>query len=92
MVLLEAWSVGTPVLTSDISPLQSLVDAASGGEVCRRDPVSFAKSLTSLLANPSRLEKLGNSGRQFWLRRFTSERVAVWHLELYRSVLTANGG
>ena len=40
--ILEAWSVGTPVLTSDIPPLVELVDGASAGRHVARQPEAIA--------------------------------------------------
>jgi glycosyltransferase involved in cell wall biosynthesis len=88
---LEAWSVGTPVLASDIPTLRELVTVSQGGVAVRRDPASVAEAIVGLLAEPERLRLLGETGRRFWHDECTVEAVSRWHEELYSSLVPPAG-
>jgi len=85
---LEAWSVGTPVLASDIPTLQELVSISGGGVTVPRDSGVIAETILELLNDRGRLEELGESGRRFWASECTVEAVAAWHENLYHSLLS----
>ena len=86
--ILEAWSVGTPVLVSDLPTLRELVDKAGGGATAALDPRAMANAIVDLLDDPDRLVELGQAGRRFWSERATVEAVAAWHEQLYESLAT----
>jgi glycosyltransferase involved in cell wall biosynthesis len=88
---LEAWSVGTPVLASDIPTLRELVRVSGGGETVRRDSASIAAAIRQLMSDPGRLRALGEQGRTFWETECTVEAVAEWHERLYGSLLGPAG-
>jgi glycosyltransferase involved in cell wall biosynthesis len=81
--ILEAWSVGTPVLTSDIPPLVELVDGAAAGRHVARDPEALARTLTEMLEDPAGLQAMGARGREAWAERFTLDVVARRHEQTY---------
>jgi glycosyltransferase involved in cell wall biosynthesis len=87
--ILEAWSVGTPVVTSDIAPLQELMRRSGGGVACARDAATLASTLSELAAEPERLHALGASGRAFWEASFTVDAVAARHESLYEELVEA---
>jgi glycosyltransferase involved in cell wall biosynthesis len=84
--ILEAWSLGKPVLTSDIASLQELVDRSGGGMAVPRRPQALADAIAGLLAEPRRLRAMGEAGRAFWAAHHTVEAVADWHERLYASL------
>jgi glycosyltransferase involved in cell wall biosynthesis len=84
--ILEAWSLGKPVLTSDIPPLQELLDRSGGGIAVARRPEALAQAITDLLSEPWRLRAMGEAGRAFWAAHHTVEAVADWHERLYASL------
>ena len=85
--VLEAWSAGTPVLLSDITPLRELVDQSGGGEVVARDPDALAEAIVRLIDDPARLERMGAAGRARWASAYTPAAVAARHEQLYAEVL-----
>jgi glycosyltransferase involved in cell wall biosynthesis len=87
--ILEAWSLGKPVLVSDIPPLRELIDNSGGGIAVPRQPQRVAKAITDLLSDPSRAREMGEAGREFWATRHTVEAVADWHERLYASLTTS---
>jgi glycosyltransferase involved in cell wall biosynthesis len=84
---LEAWSVRTPVLTSDIATLRELTRRSGGGIACPRDVRSIADAVRTLVAEPTRLRSLGAAGHDFWRRAHTVDAVASRHESLYRELL-----
>jgi glycosyltransferase involved in cell wall biosynthesis len=86
--ILEAWSVGTPVLVSDLPTLRELVGKAGGGEAVALDSRSLAEAMLELIEDPRRLRELGEAGRMFWSETCTSQAVAKWHEQLYESLVT----
>jgi glycosyltransferase involved in cell wall biosynthesis len=82
--MLEAWSVGTPALTSDIPTLRELIKRSGGGATAARERAPLAAELVELLAQPDRLAAMGDAGRRFWADGFTPEKVARWHEDVYR--------
>ena len=88
--ILEAWSVRTPVLTSDLATLTELVGKARGGVTAPREPRALADTILELLADRERLRAMGDSGYAFWASRHTVERVAAAHEAVYASVTATN--
>ncbi len=86
--ILEAWSVGTPVLVSAIPTLRELVAKAGGGASCELDPDTIAETIVGLLDDPEGLRELGRAGHDFWSGQCRVEAVAAWHEQLYASLTT----
>ncbi len=89
--ILEAWSVGTPVLTSDIAPLAELTARSGGGRAVPRDPAALAAALVELLGDPARLTALGEAGRRFWRDGHTVAASGRRHESLYEAILGREG-
>jgi glycosyltransferase involved in cell wall biosynthesis len=81
--ILEAWSVGTPVLTSDIAPLRELVDGSGGGIVVERDAAAIATALRTLLDDERLLRLMGNAGRSSWRNAYSVGAVRARHERVY---------
>jgi glycosyltransferase involved in cell wall biosynthesis len=88
--VLEAWSVGTPVLASDIPALRELA-GRGGGVVVKRDPSALAAAISELLRSPQQLRDMGERGRELWSAEYTVEAITNWHQDLYEG-LAATGG
>lgn len=87
IVVLEAWSAGVPVITSDIASLRTLVQASGGGLAVKREPEAIADAICALADNPSLRQRLGEAGRKAWQERYRPERAVDDHERLYRSLL-----
>jgi glycosyltransferase involved in cell wall biosynthesis len=85
VTLLEAWSAGTAVLTSDIPPLAELMRRSGGGIAVAREPEAIAAGLVTILSGRQR--ELGTAGQSYWRSNATVEAVVERHLNLYRNVI-----
>jgi glycosyltransferase involved in cell wall biosynthesis len=81
--MLEAWSVRTPVLVSDIPPLLELIRASGGGEAVALRADALAESIIRMLGSPDQLAQYGESGYRFWSSHHTPEAVARRHEQVY---------
>jgi len=89
LVVGEAWSVGVPVVVSDIPVLQELVGASAGGLVARPDPASFGGAISSLLDDPQAARAMGQAGLDYWRAALAPGPVAERHLEIYERLTGA---
>jgi glycosyltransferase involved in cell wall biosynthesis len=87
LTILEAWSVGTPVVVSDIEPLRELIAMSDGGISTSREPSAIAEALVTLLQREDRGRALGERGRALWSARFTTKAIVARHEEIYEAVL-----
>jgi starch synthase len=86
LCLLEAWSTGTPVVTSDIPVLRFLVERGGGGVWCRAEASALGRAILDLLDDPERLRLLGQEGHEFWRRHASVDSFVAWHERLYRAI------
>jgi glycosyltransferase involved in cell wall biosynthesis len=77
MVLIESMACGTPVVASRVGGMPMVVVDTGGGLLAEPgDSGSLAKTVGSLLADPSRRARLAAAGRRRVLQRYRWERVA----------------
>ena len=89
MVVLEAMSMGIPVIASDCTSLPEAVDHNVTGvlfSTCNSDELSDVISNISLES----LRIMGENGRERFTMRFTSERMTRLTLDLYSEILFSN--
>jgi phosphatidylinositol alpha-mannosyltransferase len=87
IVLLEAMSVGKPVIASDIDGYSSVLnDGVEGIAVPPRDPYQLAEAILRLLKNKQLRQQMGNRGIPR-AREFDWEIIAGKVLDVYNSVL-----
>lgn len=86
-VMIEALSVGTPIVTTPVSGAEDALETSASGEppgrIVRPEPSRLAETILSLLADPVGLERMGRSARAIAERRFGRERM----LDAWESVL-----
>lgn len=63
LVPLESMACGTPVIATNISGHRETVMQEKTGFLVDFDSVEIAKKITYLIHNPSKIEEIGNSGR-----------------------------
>lgn len=80
MVLLEAWSVGTPALVNGLTDVLVGLCRRSGGGVWYRSYAEFEAALVRLLGDPGTRERLGGQGRAYALTEYNWDTVISRYL------------
>jgi glycosyltransferase involved in cell wall biosynthesis len=89
---LEAWAAGKPVVGCKAGAVPSVVSDGDDGILVPVDnPVSLSKALLYLLKSPDTRHKLGQTGREKVLRRYTWEVIAPRWRGVYERVLDKRG-
>ena len=81
--LFEYMAMGIPVLASDFPLWRRLVEAARAGRVADPVPAAVAEALLDLCADPERLRRFAQAGREAYRERYRWEAEALnlrWHL------------
>jgi rhamnosyl/mannosyltransferase len=85
-VMLEAWAQAVAVVAAASGPLPSLVDDGETGILVEPNNANaLARALRTALADPARLKRLGEAGRQLVAREYTWPR----QVERTRTILEA---
>jgi glycosyltransferase involved in cell wall biosynthesis len=87
---LEAMACELPVAASRVGGLPEIVDSSVGGLFEPGDPRSLADVVVQLV-QAGGLEELGREGRRRVVDRWSNDRLAERHLEIYRSLLERPG-
>jgi starch synthase len=83
---LECMACEVPVAASRVGGLPEIVDEGVGGLFEPADPESLARKVVELLADPGLAER-GRVGRARVVARWSNERLARRHLEVYQELL-----
>jgi glycosyltransferase involved in cell wall biosynthesis len=83
---LECMACGVPVAASEVGGLPEIVSPEVGGLFRPADPASLADRVADLLLRGD-LEALGRRARARVVERWSNERLADRHLEIYRDLL-----
>ena len=95
MVVLEGMAAGVPIVATDVGGVRELVTpdpACPAGIVVRpRDPAAIASAVSELLDNPQQAQWMGQNGRRLAEERFSLERCAQEHLDIYATLASGKG-
>ena len=87
-VLLEAASVGRPVVATDVRGCREVVrNDVNGLLVPARDSTALAAAIARLLASPQLRSRLGQAGRRLAEGEFAERVVVQQTVALYRGLL-----
>jgi len=88
LVLCEAMACGKTVIGSNImGPSEIIVDGKTGFTSDFRDLDEISNKILNLLENKKILNQMGRNGLERVKKKFTWEKAAQLHFELYRKVL-----
>jgi len=88
---IEAMAAGTPLVQPTSITYPEILGDTGGGILCGPNtPPALAGSLRLLLANPSQLRELGNTGRRAVMDRYTDEAMATGVHNAVRELLANN--
>jgi glycosyltransferase involved in cell wall biosynthesis len=88
MSVLEALSIGLPVIITDSCGLATYVRDADAGLVVDANLESLTNAIESLLRNPTRAVEMGANGRDLVLSSFSMDTVASILMGHYRAAQT----
>jgi glycosyltransferase involved in cell wall biosynthesis len=90
MTLLEAMSVGRPVLATDVGGVsEAVIDEKTGLLVPAGDVGAFASALLRLASDPSLVARMGEAGRMRHRALFSTSRMVGEYAKLFDRVLEA---
>ena len=85
--LLEAASMGKPIVTTDVPGCREVVrDEINGLLVPSHDAKKLAEAIFRLLSDPECRERMGEAGRRIATDEFSVERVVESYLKIYREI------
>ncbi len=88
MVLLEAMSLGKPIIASDVGGIpEAVVHEKNGLLVPVGDAKAFSDALLHLASNPALAEGLGRAGRTRHRDLFAMDRMITEYAEVFHEVL-----
>ena len=90
--VLEALACGTPVVASRVGGIPEQVRDETGVLVEPGDPAALAAAIESLLADPSRRERMSAAAAEDARARFSLDRQVDAYLALYVELLAAGTG
>ena len=91
-VLLEAASMGLPIVTTDSPGCSEVVEhGANGFLVPARDPDALAQAIVHLIEDPEMRERFGQESRQHAVAHFDLSRIAGHIRAIYRELLAHKG-
>ena len=87
LAVMEAMSMGLPVIASNILGMDSMVDSSNGILVPKEDAKKLAEAIDFLIENPEKRKKMGEKSREKVLKHFTPKKITGEYLEAYRKAL-----
>lgn len=87
IAMVEALSIGMPVLVSEACDLASCLSSAGGARVLPMDPQAAAEAVAEWLTRPEELRATAARGREWWAERCRADRVERQMTALYRAAL-----
>lgn len=91
--IVEAFSVGTPVVASRLGAMQEIVeDGRSGAHFTAGDADDLAAKVRSLLLQPQRLSEMRRACRDEYERKYTSERNYRTLIDIYERAVAVRRG
>lgn len=75
LVVIEAMSMGIPVVAANVGGIPEIVADGETGLLVERDPAAFAQALVALLTSPARRAQMGQAGHKRVQERFTADTM-----------------
>jgi glycosyltransferase involved in cell wall biosynthesis len=88
MVLIEAQSLGVPVIASNVGGIPEMIKQGQTGIlVPANDPEALASAIKELLSDPQRLQAMSEAGRSWVKSRFKAEDMTARIIDVYFQAL-----
>jgi glycosyltransferase involved in cell wall biosynthesis len=90
-ILLEAQAAGVPTVAYDVRGAQdAIVDGQTGRLIPPRDIDTFCQAVSTLLADDTLRERMGQAGRDRVREHFRFEAIAAEHSDIFRKIMEAD--
>jgi glycosyltransferase involved in cell wall biosynthesis len=88
--LIEACSIGRPIITTDsIGCRECVDDGVNGLKILPRDSKALSDAIEILVNDEVKREKMGNESRKKAEKEFDVKTVIAMHLKIYNTLLTS---
>lgn len=84
--LIEAMSVGTPVIATEVGGMLDVVQDGTGFLVPPQDPTAIALQVNWILDNPEEARDLGERGKESVIQRFNSKTMVEQIRDVYSHI------
>lgn len=91
MVIIEAMSMGLPVVASDVGGVSEIVRNGENGYVLENDAQMFARRISEILEDEQKCKTLGDRSLQIFREELTVERMVEGYMKIYERVASQNG-
>ncbi len=88
--ILEAMSVGLPVIATDVGGISELVDSSCGFLIKRDDGLALQRALSSLIMDNNLRFKMGENAKKIIKNRFSINQMLLETEKVYNTVLNNN--
>ncbi|CAN2169921.1 RfaG Glycosyltransferase [Candidatus Nanopelagicaceae bacterium] len=85
-ILLEAQSVGVPIISHDIGGISETYQDNVSGKTIANDVFAFCDAAQAFLDNPSYLSKFSSAASSFAQSHFSSKYIASQYIDVYESL------
>ena len=88
--LLQAFSVGLPVVVTDVGGMAEVVRLARAGiVVSATDPAEFASAIIEMASSDAARKEFSKNAEETFHSQFTLERMVGAYMDLYRNTVGA---
>jgi glycosyltransferase involved in cell wall biosynthesis len=91
MVIIEAMSMGLPVVASDVGGVSEIVRNGENGYVLENDAQMFARRICEILEDEQKCKTFGDRSLQIFREELTVERMVEGYMKIYERVASQNG-
>ncbi len=86
--VLESLACGTPVIATDVGGMSEVIHHNNNGLLIQANSfLSSLEDIANLINDKSKLEKMGQNGRQFVIRNFGWQKIVKEITKIYESLL-----
>lgn len=86
--LIEAMSIGMPVVASNVGPLNTYIEHRINGFLAENDPLSWAQTIKAALLDKDRLNAVSRNESEFIDAFYNPDTNVLKYREMFRSVMS----
>ena len=86
MVILEAMSLGKPVVSSDVGGIKEIVINDYNGYVLDNDVEKFVTAISEILSDDHRVSMMGNNSKALFEKSLTIDKMVDGYMEHYKTI------